>query len=182
MIWRPSSPGWTIVRNYDDDEAAIIVADGNLHRDGEEISLMERAFNLRMKYDARQRKMGRKAGGEQAKGRGDTDFAKDEGLSRTKLHQIMRLTELIPQLQDMVTEGTRLKSFNTIYELACLKPAEQTMVYAQIKQSGRVPTLEEVKAIRRGEAPDKPKAPAAPEPTHTPEPSTPTPPALRPVT
>lgn len=136
---------------------------------------MERAFNLRMKYDARQHKMGRKAEGEEAKGRGDTDFAQSEGLSRTKLHQLMRLTELIPQLQDMVTEGTKLKSFNTVYELACLKPAEQTIIYAQIKQSGRVPTLEEVKAFRRGEDPAKPKAPPAPtppvqKPPHAPEP------------
>ena len=135
-----------IVRHYDDDDAAIRVADCNLHREDEEISLMEKAYNLRMKYEARERKMGRTAKGGQSKGRGDIEFAKLEGMNKNSLHMTMHLTELIPELQDML-EPMNIK-MTAAYELSCLDQEHQQKFANQINHTGKLPTAEEVKAVR----------------------------------
>ena len=117
-----------IVRDLDDDAATIIMVDSNLQR--ESLLPSERAFAYKMKLDAMKRQAGRpskenvsQVGTEK---RSDQLLAEQVGQSRNQVQRYIRLTELIPELLDMVDE--RKIALNPAYELSFLKKEEQSEI------------------------------------------------------
>ena len=107
-----------IVRNMDDDAAVILMVDSNLQR--EHILPSERALAYKMKLDAMRRTSGRPSKenvsqiGTQK--RSDQIMAEELGESRNQIQRFIRLTNLIPELLDMVDE--KKISFNPAVELS----------------------------------------------------------------
>lgn len=100
-----------VIKEMTDDEAVIAMVDGNVQR--EEILPSERAFSLKMKMDAMRRQGARndlKDGGgstsatEWRKLEAAQIVGKDIGMGKTQVKKYVRLTELIPELLDMVDE------------------------------------------------------------------------------
>ena len=114
----------TIIQQLDDDDARILVADGNLHR--EHISTYDLSRALRMKADSMKRKAGRKLRG--VKGGPETDelIAKEMGMSTMKLNRLMKLSEATEQICDLVDDGTIAVSI--AYNIAFLQPKHQDTV------------------------------------------------------
>ena len=115
----------TIIQQLDDDDARILVADGNLHR--EHISTYDQARALRMKADSMKRKAGRRSKGDNGP-RMDTDeiLAKEMGMSTSKLNRLMKLSEATKGVCELVDEGTLAPSI--AYNIAFLRPQVQDMV------------------------------------------------------
>ena len=114
----------TIIQQLDDDDARILVADGNLHR--EHISTYDLSRALRMKADSMKRTAGRKLRG--VKGGPETDelIAKEMGMSTMKLNRLMKLSEATQQICDLVDDGTIAVSI--AYNIAFLQPKHQDTV------------------------------------------------------
>lgn len=114
----------TIIQQLDDDDARILVTDGNLHR--EHISIYDLSRALRMKADSMKRKAGRKIRG--AKGGPETNeiIAKEMGMSTMKLNRLMKLSEATKQICDLVDEGSLAVSI--AYNIAFLQPKVQDTV------------------------------------------------------
>ena len=114
-----------IIRVLRDDDAVINMVDSNLFR--ESIRPSEKAFAYKMKYEAIKRKSGRKNGGQidyHLLGRRTIDIiGEDSGESAKQVQRFMKLTELIPELQEMLDEGAI--AFNPAYEIAFLTEEEQ---------------------------------------------------------
>ena len=114
-----------IVREMDDDAAILLMVDSNLQR--ESILPSERAFAYKMKLDAMKRTSGRPSKenvsqiGTQK--RSDQIMAEELGESRNQIQRFIRLTNLIPELLDMVDE--KKISFNPAVELSYLDEAQQ---------------------------------------------------------
>lgn len=115
----------TIIQQLDDDDAKILVADGNLHR--EHISTYDQARALRMKADSMKRKAGRRSKTD-TDPRMDTDeiLAKEMGMSTSKLNRLMKLSEATKGVCELVDEGTLATSI--AYNIAFLTPQVQDMV------------------------------------------------------
>lgn len=115
----------TIIQQLDDDDARILVADGNLHR--EHISTYDQARALRMKADSMKRKAGRRSKSDNIP-RMDTDeiLAKEMGMSTSKLNRLMKLSEATKGVCELVDEGTLAPSI--AYNIAFLTPQVQDMV------------------------------------------------------
>ena len=114
-----------IVREMDDDAAILLMVDSNLQR--ESILPSERAFAYKMKLEAMKRTSGRPSKenvsqiGTQK--RSDQIMAEELGESRNQIQRFIRLTNLIPELLDMVDE--KKISFNPAVELSYLDEAQQ---------------------------------------------------------
>ena len=115
----------TIIQQLDDDDAKILVADGNLHR--EHISTYDQARALRMKADSMKRKAGRRSKGDNGP-KMDTDeiLAKEMGMSTSKLNRLMKLSEATKGVCELVDEGTLAPSI--AYNIAFLTPQLQDTV------------------------------------------------------
>lgn len=115
----------TIIQQLDDDDAKILVADGNLHR--EHISTYDQARALRMKADSMKRKAGRRSKNDTGP-KMDTDemLAKEMGMSTSKLNRLMKLSEAIKSVCELVDEGALATSI--AYNIAFLTPQVQDMV------------------------------------------------------
>ncbi len=115
----------TIIQQLDDDDAKILVADGNLHR--EHISTYDQARALRMKADSMKRKAGRRSKTDTGP-KMDTDemLAKEMGMSTSKLNRLMKLSEATKSVCELVDEGTLATSI--AYNIAFLTPQVQDMV------------------------------------------------------
>ena len=118
-----------IIRDLDDDAATIIMVDSNIQR--ETLLPSERAWAYRMKLEALRRKAGRpsKENAGQLdpnldKRRSNVIVAEEAGESVKQVQRFIRLTELIPDLLNMVDE--KKIAFNPAVELSYLKPEEQT--------------------------------------------------------
>ena len=113
-----------IIQQLDDDDARILVADGNLHR--EHISTYDLSRALRMKADSMKRKAGRKLRG--VKGGPETDelIAKEMGMSTMKLNRLMKLSEATKQICDLVDDNTI--PLSVAYNIAFLTPKVQDTV------------------------------------------------------
>ena len=116
-----------IVRDLDDDQATIIMVDSNLQR--ESLLPSERAFAYKMKLEAMKRQAGRPSkencsqlGNDFGKKSSEV-LAEQVGQSKNQIFRYIRLTELIPELLDMVDE--KKIAFNPAYELSFLKKEEQ---------------------------------------------------------
>ena len=114
-----------IVRNYTDDEATIIMVDSNIQR--ENILPSEKAFAYRMKMEAMKH--------QGAKGTGDTAdlVGKEAGDSGRKVQRYIRLTELLPELLEMVDNG-KIK-FIPAVSLSYLTKEEQSWVFKCITEN-----------------------------------------------
>ena len=138
-----------IVRELDDDAAAILVVDSNLQR--EDLLTSERAFAYKLKLEAMKRQTGRPSKenvsqvGTQK--RSDQVMAEELGESRNQIQRYIRLTELIPPLLDMVDE--RKIAFNPAYELSFLTKDEQTMLLDAMDSEQATPSLSQAQRLKQ---------------------------------
>lgn len=138
-----------IVRDLDDDEATIIMVDSNLQR--EEILPSERAFAYKMKLEAMKHQGARtdltSVQVEQKLSARD-QVAKEAGeRSGIQVMRYVRLTELIPELLDMVDE--KKIAFNPAYELSFLKPDEQQMLVETMDYEQATPSLSQAQRMKK---------------------------------
>lgn len=137
-----------IVREMDDDAAIILMVDSNLQR--ETILPSERAFAYRMKLDAikHQGKATSSQLGMKSSGTQSLDVIGEQmGESRNQIHRYIRLTELIPQLLDMVDNG-QIK-FNPAVELSYLAKEEQEQFMEAMDYAQAAPSLSQAQRIKK---------------------------------
>lgn len=116
----------TIIQEIDDDDAKIIVADGNLHRD--KITIYDLSRALKMKMEGMKRKAGRRKKSDPAVPKLDTDeaLAKEMGMTVSKLNRIIRLSEASKEVCDRVDDGSLALSIASA--ISFLKPKNQDEV------------------------------------------------------
>ena len=137
-----------IVRDMDDDAAIILMVDANLQR--ESILPSERAFAYRMKMDAIKHQGSRAdltSSQFETKLRSDQIVADEAGQSRATVQRYIRLTELIPELLDMVDNG-QLK-FNPAVELSYLAKQEQQDFLSAMDYAQTTPSLSQAQRIKK---------------------------------
>ena len=137
-----------IVREMDDDAAIILMVDANLQR--ESILPSERAFAYRMKMDAIKHQGSRAdltSSQFETKLRSDQIVADEAGQSRATVQRYIRLTELIPELLDMVDNG-QLK-FNPAVELSYLAREEQKDFLSAMDYAQTTPSLSQAQRIKK---------------------------------
>ena len=137
-----------IVREMDDDAAIILMVDAHLQR--ESILPSERAFAYRMKMDAIKHQGSRAdltSSQFETKLRSDQIVADEAGQSRATVQRYIRLTELIPELLDMVDEG-QLK-FNPAVELSYLAKQEQQDFLSAMDYAQTTPSLSQAQRIKK---------------------------------
>ena len=138
-----------IVRDLDDDAATIIMVDSNLQR--ENLLPSERAFAYKMKLEAIKHQGARtdltSVQVEQKLSARD-QVAKEAGeRSGIQVMRYVRLTELIPELLDMVDE--KKLAFNPAYELSFLKPDEQQMLVETMDYEQATPSLSQAQRMKK---------------------------------
>ena len=137
-----------IVREMDDDSAIIYMVDSNLQR--EHILPSERAFAYRMKMDAL-RHQGKRvdltSSQIETKLRADEEIAEQTGQSRAQVQRYIRLTELIPEIRDMVDE--KKIAFNPAVELSYLKPEEQRDFLEAMDYAQAAPSLSQAQRLKK---------------------------------
>lgn len=137
-----------IVRELDDDAAVLVMVDSNLQR--ENILPSERAFAYKMKLEAIKHQGTRSdltSGQVGPKLRSDEIVAMDAGESRKQIQRYIRLTELIPELLDMVDE--KKVAFNPAYELSFLKPQEQIELLDAMDSEQSTPSLSQAQRLKK---------------------------------
>lgn len=144
-----------LVRNLDDDAATIIMVDSNLQR--ENILPSERAFAYKLKLDAIKRKAGRptKENGSQVGDnlRSVNILSENAPDSARQIQRYIRLTELIPELLDMVDD--KKIAFNPAVELSYLKPEEQTNLLEAMDMEQATPSLSQAQRLKKFSAEGK---------------------------
>ena len=138
-----------IVRQMSDDAAVILMVDSNLQR--EHILPSERAFAYKMKLEAIKHQGARtdltSVQVEQKLSARD-QVAKEAGeRSGIQVMRYVRLTELIPELLDMVDE--KKIAFNPAYELSFLKPDEQQMLVETMDYEQATPSLSQAQRMKK---------------------------------
>lgn len=138
-----------IVRKMSDDAAVILMVDSNLQR--EHILPSERAFAYKMKLEAIKHQGARtdltSVQVEQKLSARD-QVAKEAGeRSGIQVMRYVRLTELIPELLDMVDE--KKIAFNPAYELSFLKPDEQQMLVETMDYEQATPSLSQAQRMKK---------------------------------
>lgn len=137
-----------IVRNMDDDAAVIAMVDANLQR--ETILPSERAFAYKMKLEAMKHQGQRTdltSGQLGPKLRSDEQLALDSGESRKQVQRFIRLTELIPELLDMVDQ--KQLSFNPAVELSYLSHPEQRELLDAMDYAQSTPSLSQAQRLKK---------------------------------
>ena len=139
-----------IIRDLDDDAAVLVMVDSNIQR--EELLPSERAFAYRMKLEAIERVKGRpKKVGQVVpdfQGKRSTEIVADgTGESYKQVQRYIRLTELIPELLDMVDE--RKLAFNPAVEVSYLKQDEQRMLLEAMDAEQTTPSLSQAQRIKK---------------------------------
>ena len=137
-----------IVRNMSDDEAVIHMVDSNLQR--EHILPSERAFAYKMKLEAMKRTAGRPSKNMSQIGtqkRSDQIMAEEMGESRNQIQRFIRLTNLIPELLDLVDQ--KKISFNPAVELSYLTAAEQRDFLEAMQDTQNAPSLSQAQRIKK---------------------------------
>ena len=153
-----------IIRDLDDDDATIIMVEANLQR--EEILPSEKAFAYKMRYEAVKRKAGRPGkGGKVLNGRtvtneeknssqietnfcvrSDYELAEELGESRAQLQRYIRLTELIPELLELVDQ--KKIPMMTAVDISFIGTQTQKYLYEYIKVNGMVKSYQ-ITALRK---------------------------------
>ena len=138
-----------IVRHLDDDEATIIMIDSNLQR--ENLLPSERAKAYKMKMEAVKRKAGRHPKNISpqfaANFRSDDSIGDSAGVSGDTIRRYIRLTELIPDLLDMVDD--KKLNFNSAVEISYLPTEEQQLVHETIVSEAHAPTVAQAREIKK---------------------------------
>ena len=140
-----------IVRDLDDDAAIILMVDANLQR--ETILPSERAFAYKMKLDAMNHQGARsdltcsQIGNKLEGKRSSEIMAEEMGTSKNQIFRYIRLTELIPELLDMVDTG-QIK-FNPAVELSYLASEEQQDFLSAMDYAQATPSLSQAQRIKK---------------------------------
>ena len=137
-----------IVRQMDDDAAIILMVDSNLQR--EHILPSERAFAYRMKLDAIKNQGTRSdltSTQVVSKLRSNEKLGAENNQSRETVRRFIRLTNLIPELLDMVDNKT--VSFNPAVELSYLSPEQQQEVIRAMDDTQNFPSVSQAKRIKK---------------------------------
>ena len=137
-----------IVRQMDDDAAIILMVDSNLQR--EHILPSERAFAYKMKLDAMKNKGTRSdltSTQVVSKLRSNEKLGAENNQSRETVRRFIRLTNLIPELLDMVDNKT--VSFNPAVELSYLSPEQQQEVIRAMDDTQNFPSVSQAKRIKK---------------------------------
>lgn len=137
-----------IVRELDDDAAVILMVDSNLQR--ENILPSERAFAFKMKLEAMKHQGQRndlslcQVG---TRSRADEKLAQSVNESARTIQRYIRLTELLPELLDLVDE--RKLAFNSAVEVSYLNPEEQGWLAETIDSEQSTPSLSQAQRLKR---------------------------------
>ena len=140
-----------IVRDLDDDQATIIMVDSNLQR--ESLLPSERAFAYKMKLEAMNHQGARadltcSQVGNKLPGKKSSEvLAEQVGQSKNQIFRYIRLTELIPELLDMVDE--KKIAFNPAYELSFLKKEEQVDLLDAMDSEQATPSLSQAQRLKK---------------------------------
>ena len=152
-----------IIRDLDDDQATILMVDSNIQR--ENIYPSERGYAYKMRLEAMKHQgkrvdidttdipieydkatsaqVGRKLAGKESR----EILAEQVGQSRNQISRYIRLTELIPELLDMVDE--RKIALNPAYELSFLKKEEQTQLLDAMDSEQATPSLSQAQRLKK---------------------------------
>ena len=137
-----------IVRQMSDDAAVILMVDSNLQR--EHIMPSERAFAYKMKLDALKNQGARsdltscQVG---TKFRADESLAEDSGESARNVQRFIRLTNLVPELLDMVDE--KKIAFNPAVELSYLDESQQRDFLEAMEDTQNAPSLSQAQQLKK---------------------------------
>ena len=138
-----------IVRQMSDDAAVILMVDSNLQR--EHILPSERALAYKMKLDAMRRTSGRPSKGNVSQigtqKRSDQIMAEELGESRNQIQRFIRLTNLVPELLDMVDE--KKISFNPAVELSYLDESQQRDFLEAMEDTQNAPSLSQAQQLKK---------------------------------
>ena len=140
-----------IVREMDDDTAIIFMVDSNLQR--EHILPSERAFAYKMKLDAIKHQgartdLGKESTSTQVAQKLSVEkVGEDAGVSKDTVRRYIRLTELIPEIRDMVDE--KKIAFNPAVELSYLKPEEQREFLDAMDYAQAAPSLSQAQRLKK---------------------------------
>ena len=137
-----------IVRNMDDDAAVLLMVDSNLQR--ETILPSERAFAYKMKLEALKNQGARSdltSSQIGTKLRADEKVAQDLGESRNQVQRFIRLTNLIPELLDMVDE--KKISFNPAVELSYLDESQQRDFLEAMDGTQNAPSVSQAQQLKK---------------------------------
>ena len=140
-----------IVRELDDDAAVILMVDSNLQR--ENILPSERAFAFKMKLEAMKHQGQRldltcSQVGNKLQGKKSSEvLAEQIGQSKNQIFRFIRLTELLPELLNLVDE--RKLAFNSAVEVSYLNPEEQGWLAETIDSEQSTPSLSQAQRLKR---------------------------------
>ena len=137
-----------IVRDIDRDVATIIMVDSNLQR--ENILPSERAKAYKMKMEAIKRQGARTdltSPKNSAKFRSDDEVGQDAGVSGDTIRNYIALTQLVPELQQMVDE--KKIALSPAYQIAALTPKEQGLLLETIDSEQATPSLSQAQRMKK---------------------------------
>lgn len=137
-----------LVRDMDDDAATVLMVDSNLQR--ESILPSERAFAYKMKLEAMKHQGQRNdltSSQVGTKLRTDQAMAEELGESRNQIQRYIRLTNLIPELLEMVDQ--KQISFNPAVELSYLAPEEQEIFMQAMDEVQAAPSLSQAQRLKK---------------------------------
>lgn len=137
-----------IIRDLDDDAAVLVMVDSNIQR--EELLPSERAFAYKMKLEALKHQ-GARSDLTSRQVVGKLEMAdvvgQNAGESGRQVQRYIRLTELIPELLDMVDE--RKLAFNPAVEVSYLKQDEQRMLLEAMDAEQTTPSLSQAQRLKK---------------------------------
>lgn len=141
ILGLPTMP--VVIRDMSREEAIIAMVDSNIQR--EHILPSEKAFAYRMKYEAMKHQgTSRQVG---TKLRTDAEMAADAGESSRQIQRYIRLTNLIPEILQMVDEGKI--ALTPAVELSYLHEDEQQALHAVMEELMATPSLSQAQRLRR---------------------------------
>ena len=140
-----------IVRQMDDDAAVLLMVDSNLQR--ETILPSERAFAYKMKLEAMKHQAGRPTQdnysqvGNNFGALSSEEMAEELGTSKNQIFRYIRLTNLVPELLDMVDE--KKIAFNPAVELSYLDEAQQRDFLEAMNDTQNAPSLSQAQRLKK---------------------------------
>lgn len=138
-----------LVRQMDDDAATVLMVDSNLQR--ENILPSERAYAYKMKLEAMKRQAGRPSKENACQVgthlRSDQELGEQVGDSARQVQRYIRLTNLIPELLEMVDQ--KQISFNPAVELSYLAPEEQEIFMQAMDEVQASPSLSQAQRLKK---------------------------------
>ena len=140
-----------IVRNMDDDAAVLLMVDSNLQR--ETILPSERAFAYKMKLEAMKHQAGRPTQdnysqvGNNFGTLSSKEMAEELGTSKNQIFRYIRLTNLVPELLDMVDE--KKIAFNPAVELSYLDESQQRDFLEAMNDTQNAPSLSQAQRLKK---------------------------------